>query len=141
MGRGVGLGVGFGVNTCTHFFVEKRYDEMRKREEHYISEREEELLGVLAKQVSPASHPDGAPVGQERAHELTASTHDVPQKFPVCCAFTATRNNDDDDDNAVIIISVVMEEQAVLAAVNDEVMLLLLLLLRCCCCGILFWMG
>jgi len=98
MGRGVGLGVGLGVNTCTH--------------------------GVLAKQVSPASHPDGAPDGQGRAHELTASTHDEPQKFPDCCAF-----DDDDNDAAVINIRDVMEVRAVLAAVYDEVMVLLLLVL------------
>lgn len=57
---GVGFGVGLGVVViCTH--------------------------GVPAKQVSPSPHSVGAPDGHGRSHELTASFHDVPQKYP-CCA-------------------------------------------------------
>ena len=44
------------------------------------------LTGVLAKQVCPLGQP--APVGQSIAQELTASTHDVPQKFPLACTTT-----------------------------------------------------
>ena len=44
------------------------------------------LTGVLAKQVCPSGQP--APLGQSRAHELTASTQEVPQKFPLACTTT-----------------------------------------------------
>lgn len=44
------------------------------------------LTGVLAKQVCPLGQP--APLGQSIAHELTASFHDVPQKFPLACTTT-----------------------------------------------------
>ena len=37
------------------------------------------LTGVFAKQVSPLPHCVGAPDGQAREQELTASTHDEPQ--------------------------------------------------------------
>ena len=42
------------------------------------------MHGVFAKQVSPAPHCVGAPVGHAREHP-TASPQDEPQKFPFAC--------------------------------------------------------
>ena len=58
------------------------------------------LTGVLAKQVSPPPQSLGAPLGQGRWHVVTASTHDVPQKFP--CAETTTCTCKEEKDRSSI---------------------------------------
>ena len=58
------------------------------------------LTGVLAKQVSPPPQSLGAPLGQGRWHVVTASTHDVPQKFP--CAETTTCTCEEEKDRSSI---------------------------------------